>query len=166
LLLSNAPRRAYALVEAMTRMGLERELYGEVLSSGEATRDALIARTDPFFAGLAGRAYHLGPERDRSVFDGTGVEIAASIDGAGYIVNNTGPTELHETIVDYDDVLAGRRQTQAAHGLRQSGHRRPAGGQTIVCAGAYAQRYLAMGGLCGLSGQARSGDLQSRTGPS
>ena len=31
LLLSNAPRRAYALVEGMTRMGIPRDLYGEVL---------------------------------------------------------------------------------------------------------------------------------------
>src|SRR3954468_5992493 len=52
LLLSNAPRRSYALVEGMTRMGLGRELYGEVLSSGEAVRDALIKRDDAFFASL------------------------------------------------------------------------------------------------------------------
>ncbi|MHB1206415.1 MAG: HAD family hydrolase, partial [Rhodospirillaceae bacterium] len=63
LLLSNAPRRAYALVEAMTRMGLERDLYGEVLSSGEATNQALIRRDDAFFKTLGNRAYHLGPAR-------------------------------------------------------------------------------------------------------
>ena len=75
LLLSNAPRRAHALVEAMAKMGIPRDLYGEVLSSGEATRAALIARDDPFFAALGNRAYHLGPERDRSVFEDTGLEI-------------------------------------------------------------------------------------------
>src|SRR5688572_29198218 len=79
LLLSNAPRRAYALVEAMTRMGLSRDLYGEVLSSGEATREALIKRDDPFFAALGRRAYHLGPERDRSVFEDTDLEIVADL---------------------------------------------------------------------------------------
>ena len=61
-------------------MGIPRESYGEVLSSGEATRDALIARDDPFFAKLGNRAFHLGPERDRTVFEDTGVEIVDDID--------------------------------------------------------------------------------------
>ena len=69
LLLSNAPRRAHVMIESMTGMGIDRALYGEVLSSGEATRAAIIARDDPFFAALGTVAYHLGPERDRSLFE-------------------------------------------------------------------------------------------------
>ena len=37
ILLSNAPRRSRLLVDGMTSMGIARELYGDVFSSGEAT---------------------------------------------------------------------------------------------------------------------------------
>ena len=79
---ANAPRRARVLVDAMTRMGIPRDLYGEVLSSGEATREALIARKDPGFAGLGKRAYHLGPERDCSVFEDTHIELVPAVAAA------------------------------------------------------------------------------------
>jgi ribonucleotide monophosphatase NagD (HAD superfamily) len=104
LLLSNAPRRAHALVEGMTRMGLGRELYGEVLSSGEATRDALANRDDPFFAALGKRAYHLGPPRDRSVFEDTGVEVV-DMATAEFVVN-TGP-------ISWSSAPAGRSCARA-----------------------------------------------------
>ena len=152
LLLSNAPRRAYALVEGMTRMGIPRDLYGEVLSSGEAVREALIKRDDPFFASLGKRAYHMGPDRDRSVFDDTGIEIVAKVDDADFLMN-TGPTELDETVEHY---MAPMRRAIARHlpmvcanpdfvVLRA--------GREIVCAGAFAQRYVEMGGKVGYRGK-------------
>ena len=152
LLLSNAPRRAYALVEGMTRMGIPRDLYGEVLSSGEAVREALIKRDDPFFASLGKRAYHMGPDRDRSVFDDTGIEIVAKVDDADFLMN-TGPTELDETVEHY---IAPMKQAIARHlpmvcanpdfvVLRA--------GREIVCAGAFAQRYIEMGGKVGYRGK-------------
>lgn len=145
LLLSNAPRRAFALIEAMRRMGIERDLFGEVLSSGEATRAALIARDDPFFAALGRKVYHLGPERDRNVFDDTGLSIVSSVTEADFVLN-TGPGELTETVADYqrvlDDAVARRLPMVCANPdlvvMRA--------GQAVVCAGAIAARYKEMGG--------------------
>ena len=151
LLLSNAPRRAYALEEAMARMGLERALYGDVLSSGEAVREALIARDDPFFAALGQRSDHLGPERDRSVFDDAGLAIVP-LDEADFIVN-TGPCALTDTVDDYADVLAAgaaRRLPMVCANpdlvvLRE--------GRRVVCAGALALRYQELGGRVALRGK-------------
>jgi HAD superfamily hydrolase (TIGR01459 family) len=152
LLLSNAPRRAYALVEAMTKMGIARDLYGEVLSSGEATRDALIRKEDPFFAALGGKAYHLGPERDRSVFEDTGLEIVPRIEDADFIVN-TGPMGLDEKVDDYLGVL----DTAARRGLSMVCANPDfvviRGGRPIVCAGAIAARYRDLGGKVALRGK-------------
>jgi len=145
LLLSNAPRRAYALVEAMTRMGIDRGLYGEVLSSGEATRDALIARDDPFFAALGRTAYHLGPERDRSVFDDTGLAIVPDIAAADFVVN-TGPTELTHQVSDYQPVLDGALARRLPMVCANPDVVVLRAGRPVVCAGAIAARYAAMGG--------------------
>lgn len=151
ILLSNAPRRGYALIEAMTKMGIGRDLYGEVLSSGEATRDALIRREDPFFAALGRKAYHLGPERDRSVFDDTGI-ACVGIEDADFIVN-TGPAGLDETVEDYIGVL----ESGAARGLPMVCANPDfvvvRGGRRIVCAGALAQRYEQLGGKVALRGK-------------
>ncbi len=152
LLLSNAPRRAYALVDAMTRMGIGRDLYGDVLSSGEATRDALIRRDDPFFAALGRKAYHLGPERDRSVFEDTGLTIVPDLASAEFIVN-TGPISLDEKVDDYLAVLEPAARRALPMVCANPDHVVIRGGRPIVCAGALAVRYREMGGKVGLCGK-------------
>lgn len=152
LLLSNAPRRAYALIEAMARMGIERDLYGEVLSSGEATREALIAREDPFFAALGRRVYHLGPERDRSVFDDTHLEIVDTVATADFVVN-TGPDGLDDVVEDYTDILSAAVSRRLPMICANPDMVVIRGGQPIVCAGAIAKRYEALGGKVAYRGK-------------
>ena len=152
LLLSNAPRRAYALVEAMTKMGLERGLYGEVLSSGEAVNQALIRRDDPFFKALGTRCYHLGPARDRSVFDDAGLEIVDSLEAADFVVN-TGPGELHETVETYAAVLAAAAARRLPMVCANPDLVVMRAGAAVVCAGALAARYTALGGKVAFRGK-------------
>jgi HAD superfamily hydrolase (TIGR01459 family) len=152
LLLSNAPRRAYALVEAMTKMGIARDLYGEVLSSGEATRDALIKREDPFFAALGRNVYHLGPERDRSVFEDTGLAIVPDLADADFILN-TGPISLDEKVDDYLAVLEPAARRALPMVCANPDFVVIRGGRPIVCAGAIAARYREMGGKVALRGK-------------
>ncbi len=152
LLLSNAPRRAYALVEAMTKMGIGRELYGEVLSSGEATREALIKRDDPFFAALGRKVYHLGPERDRSVFEDTGLTIVSDLADADFIVN-TGPISLDEKVDDYLAVLEPAARRALPMVCANPDFVVIRAGRPIVCAGAIAARYTEMGGKVALRGK-------------
>jgi HAD superfamily hydrolase (TIGR01459 family) len=152
LLLSNAPRRAHALVEAMTRMGIGRELYGDVLSSGEATREALIKRDDPFFAALGTKVYHLGPERDRSVFEDTGLTIVPDLAAAEFILN-TGPISLDEKVEDYLAVLEPAARRNLPMVCANPDFVVIRAGRPIVCAGAIAGRYKEMGGKVGLRGK-------------
>lgn len=152
LLLSNAPRRAYALVHAMSNMGLDRTLYGEVFSSGEATRDELIARTDPFFANLGSKVYHLGPERDRSVFDETNLDIVASINTADFVVN-TGPVELDHAVDDYKEILRAAQNKRLPMVCANPDLVVIRGGRRIICAGAIARRYEALGGKVAYRGK-------------
>ncbi len=152
ILLSNAPRRAHALVEAMTKMGIGRDLYGEVLSSGEATRAALIKKDDPFFAALGDTVYHLGPERDRSVFEDTGLSIVSDIDAASFILN-TGPISLDEKVEDYLVVLERAAKRVLPMVCANPDFVVIRGGRPIVCAGAIAARYKEMGGAIALRGK-------------
>jgi len=104
ILLSNAPRRSHLLVDGMTNMGIKRDLYGDVFSSGEATWQELKSRKDPFFAGLGQRAYHIGPERDVSVLEETGIERLSDLREADFVLN-TGPVELDHSLEMYQPIL-------------------------------------------------------------
>lgn len=152
LLLSNAPRRAHALVETMTKMGLPRDLYGEVLSSGEATREALIKKDDPFFAALGSKAYHLGPERDRSVFEDTGLAIVSRLEDADFIMN-TGPISLDEKVEDYLAVLEPAARRGLPMVCANPDFVVIRAGKPIVCAGALAARYREFGGKVATRGK-------------
>ncbi|MGE5548780.1 MAG: TIGR01459 family HAD-type hydrolase [Solirubrobacterales bacterium] len=144
LLLSNAPRRGDALVEQMARMGIGRELYDLVLSSGEAVHTELKRRTDPFYAALGPNLYHLGPERDINVY--AGLDYApVDIDHADFILN-TGPWDVEETVEDYLPLLTKGIERNLPMVCANPDHVVIRQGRMIVCAGALAARYAEMGG--------------------
>ena len=147
VLLSNAPRRAYA-AEAMLRdMGLAPTLYAGLMTSGEAAHLALRTRTDPWFAALGRRVWHLGPERDRNVMDGLGLEIVASPAQAEFVLN-TGPDDHRgaQEVAAFEAVL----NECIHHGLPMICANPDLevirGGVRVICAGALAARYEQLGG--------------------
>ncbi len=144
-MLSNAPRRAETVADAMTEMGLDRALYDHVLSSGELAYRALEARIDPWHADLGRRCLHMGPDRDKGLFDGLGVEIVADPDEAQFIVN-TGPWLDGETVGDYEKVLTACARRNLAMVCANPDLEVIRGGRRIICAGTLAARYEELGG--------------------
>lgn len=145
LLLSNAPRRAHTLIAQMETFGIPRDLYGEVMSSGEAVRRELIDRTDPFFAALGHRCYHIGRPQDRSLFEDVSVEIVESLQDADYIVN-TSPREQDHQVADYEAELAVAIARDLPMVCANPDRVVIRQGKRIVCAGAIADRYSEIGG--------------------
>jgi HAD superfamily hydrolase (TIGR01459 family) len=144
--LSNAPRRAEKIAEALGEMGITPEFYDAVMSSGEAVYLALRDRTDEF-AALGETLYHLGPPRDRGVFDTLKLREATSPAEADFILN-TGP----------DDIL-GPQDPSVYEPILNEGlrHKKPMvcanpdlevirDGQRIICAGLLAEIYETAGG--------------------
>ncbi len=147
LLLSNAPRRAYAARQMLRTMGIEDALYTDILTSGEAVWMALRDRSDSWFAKLGRRAFLLGPERDRSVLLDLDLEIVGTPAGASFVVN-TGPddlgdpSELAPFVPVLDECLrAGLPMICANPDLVVI-----RGGSRILCAGALAEYYVQAGG--------------------
>lgn len=151
LLLSNAPRRGQALVEQMARMGIERDLYDLVLSSGEAVHMELARRSDPVYAALGPNLYHMGPERDRNVFEGLPY-TAVDIDHADFILN-TGPWHFDETVEDYLAVMQKGVARRLPMICANPDHVVIRQGRTVVCAGALAARYAELGGTVSMRGK-------------
>lgn len=144
-MLSNAPRRADALGEAMEEMGVPAHLRPIILSSGEATRIGLTERTDPWFEGVGKRCLHIGPARDENLFDDLDVEIVEDIADADLIIN-TGPWGDDETVADYEDTLAAGVAANIGMVCANPDLEVIRGGKRIICAGMLALRYEELGG--------------------
>ena len=152
ILLSNAPRRAQPLVDLMTSMGIDRSLYGHVLSSGEATREALLAKADPFFAALGPKAYHLGPDRDKNVLEGTGFLEVGDPDEADWVFN-TGPVDLSHSVEMYEPILHQLAKLDLPMVCANPDLVVMRQGQRVVCAGAFAKIYKDLGGTVAYRGK-------------
>jgi HAD superfamily hydrolase (TIGR01459 family) len=148
LLLSNAPRRAAAAQTMLRRLGIADHLDGRILTSGEATWLALRDRSDPWFARLGTRVYHIGPQRDRNVMEGLGLTLI-SVPGDATFTLNTGPDD---DTTDPRDLTAFIPELEACLSARlpmicaNPDHIVMRAGVRLLCAGALAAFYAAQGG--------------------
>lgn len=145
LMLSNAPRRAKAVIERMDEMGIDRGLYDQVVSSGELAYRALKKRDDPWHARLGRKCLHVGPARDNSILDGLDLEMVSAPEEAEFVLI-TGPWRDDERREDYDRVL----ELCAGHGLAMVCANPDLevirDGKRFVCAGTLAADYETLGG--------------------
>ena len=147
VMLSNAPRRAHAAAAGLAAMGIGAELYGGIITSGEVTHRMLRDRDDAAFAALGRRLYHLGPERDRNVYDGLDLVAVARPEQADFLLN-TGPDDSRSPT----DVALWEAELGACHaaGLPMVCANPDLevirGGARVICAGALALRYSDLGG--------------------
>ncbi len=145
--LSNAPRRAKPVGDGLRAMGVADDLYDGVVTSGEIVHAMLRDRPDPWWRALGNQLYHIGPERDRTVFADLSLEEVSDPANASFVLN-TGPDDLANPAdpAAFDDVLqacchAGLPMICANPDLEVI-----RGGARVVCAGTLAQRYGRMGG--------------------
>ena len=147
LLLSNVPRPNQPVRQMLRDMDIGDTLYTDLLTSGEAVRRALGEPPDLWWAELGRRVFHLGPARDRSTLDGLDLLRVETPAEAGFVLN-TGPDDRLEQadITAFEPVL----RACAAHRLPMICANPDLevirGGVRVLCAGALAMRYQALGG--------------------
>jgi HAD superfamily hydrolase (TIGR01459 family) len=147
LLLSNVPRPNAAVQTMMRGMGIDDALYTDILTSGEAVRRALQSPPDTWWSGLGARVYHLGPARDRPVLEGLPLIAVATPSEADFVLN-TGPDDHRNPsdMGEFEPTLqeCARHQLPMICGNPDLEVIR--GGVRVLCAGALAVRYQALGG--------------------
>lgn len=148
VLLSNAPRRAAVAQTALRAMGIGDDLYADIMTSGEATHLALAQRSDPWFAALGRRVFHIGPERDRNVIDGLDLVQVDRPDLADFALN-TGPDDLAgpSELADHEAMLQACRAAGLPMICANPDLEVIRGGVRVICAGALTERYEAIGGV-------------------
>lgn len=144
-LLSNAPRRSASAARRLEVLGIGADRFQHLMTSGEATHEALRDRSDPWHAALGRRFLHIGPDRDHDVFETLDLEDVDSPEEAEFVLN-TGILDYEHGLEVYEEVL----QACAARRLPMICANPDlvvlVGDTMVICAGLLAQRYEALGG--------------------
>jgi HAD superfamily hydrolase (TIGR01459 family) len=138
LLLSNAPRPASGVAAQLDRIGVARTAWDAIVSSGDAAR-AFVSAYAP------GPVFHLGPERDLSIYDGLGVSRGPA-DAAKAIVCTGLFDDETETPGTYTALLKSCNARGLPMVCANPDLTVERGGRIIYCAGAVAGAYEALGG--------------------
>jgi len=145
VMLSNSPRRAESLKQMMERMGIGRDHYNEVMSSGEAVFQELLTRRDPWFAALGKRCLLLGVERDRTLLVGLDLTLVETPEQADFILN-TGPDGPEAKLEDYLPLLDRAAELRLPMICANPDLVVMVDGLEVLCAGALAAYYEQKGG--------------------
>lgn len=145
VLITNAPRPAGPVREQLADLGIPADAFDDIVTSGDVTRELLLQHAGE-------KVLHVGPDRDLSLYDGTGVTLAAAEEAQ--VISCTGLfDDDSETPDDYRD----RLQALAARGLHMICANPDIvverGEHLIWCAGALARLYEDLGGTVSIAGK-------------
>jgi HAD superfamily hydrolase (TIGR01459 family) len=145
ILISNSPRPHGPVIEQLDALGVPREAWSRLVTSGDATR-VLLAERAP------GPAWKVGPDRDDALYEGLAVEFS-DLDHARFI-SVTGPYDDEtDEPADYRDrfVDAVARDLELICANPDIVVQR--GDKLIYCGGALAQLYESLGGRVTMAGK-------------
>ena len=138
ILITNAPRAGEAVARILDRLAVPRDAYDAITSSGDVTRGIVAARRGQ-------TVFHLGPQRDLSIFTGLDVTFAP-LQSADYVVCSGLFDDTTETPDSYRDMLAAIRVRSLFMVCANPDVVVERGDALVYCAGALADAYVALGG--------------------
>jgi HAD superfamily hydrolase (TIGR01459 family) len=145
ILISNSPRPAPGVIEQMDELGVPREAWSDIVTSGDVTRVLLTERRGaPVFT--------IGPKRDDPLYDGLGL-VFAPLEDAAFICCTGLVDDEVETPEDYRAMLtaaAGRDLEMICANPDIVVQR---GDRMIPCGGALARLYDELGGRTVMAGK-------------
>ena len=145
ILISNSPRPAGPVIEQLDSLGVPREAWSHIVTSGDATR-LLLAERAP------GPAWLIGPERDAPLYEDLGLE-ASELNEARFI-SVTGPyDDENDEPADYRDRFCAAIQRDLELICANPDIVVQRGDKLIYCGGALAQLYESLGGRVTMAGK-------------
>ena len=145
VLITNAPRPSPPILDQLARLGVPRDAFDAVVTSGDVTRAQLQAHSDI-------PVMHIGPDRDHSLFEGLDLALTDEA-GAGQVVCTGLVDDERETPEDYRALLE-RMVARDLPLLCANPDIVVERGSTLIwCAGALARLYEDLGGRVTILGK-------------
>ncbi|MBE9606445.1 TIGR01459 family HAD-type hydrolase [Acetobacteraceae bacterium H6797] len=144
--LSNAPRRGWFVEKQLAAMGVTGDLHDGAMTSGEITWINLRDRPDAFFQSLGDKAVHIGPERDHSTIETLPITLVSDPAEASFVLNTGPDPDLPADVGSHEAVLVACAAQKLPMVCVNPDREVMVAGQKLICAGALADRYMALGG--------------------
>ncbi|SDA67180.1 TIGR01459 family HAD-type hydrolase [Mesorhizobium qingshengii] len=144
VLITNSPRRNVDVVAQMNAIGVPSSAYDRVVTSGDVTRD-LIAEGPR-------KIFHIGGDRDFTIYDGLDVELVEEFEASGVVCTGLFDDEV-EKPEDYTELLRRLRARNLPFICANPDIMVERGERIIWCAGALARDYAQLGGRTLIAGK-------------
>lgn len=138
VLITNAPRPAGSVQRMLRRLHVGDDVYDGIVSSGDLTRGYIDEHRKQ-------RVFHIGPERDLSLYEGFGVSFG-DVEDADYLVCSGLFDDETEDAEDYRATLTRARERNLVFVCANPDIVVERGEKLIFCAGALAELYATLGG--------------------
>jgi HAD superfamily hydrolase (TIGR01459 family) len=145
ILITNAPNTAPKVAQHLVELGVDREAYDNLVTSGDVTRNLVMKHGGK-------KTYFIGTSRDLSLFKGLDIE-RVSIDQAQSVVITGLFNEIEETADDYAKSLAEMKQRNLTMICANPDKVVQKGNRLIPCAGAVAEAFEKIGGKVLMAGK-------------
>lgn len=145
ILITNAPRLSKDIYPQLARLGVPRDAFDTVITSGDVTAQLIAKQPDaPLF--------QFGPERDKSILEGLTNPIVDYSDAKLCLL--TGPLDdTIETTDIYHDLLEQMHDNAVEMICANPDLVVRSGNRMVICAGSIAQRYAQLGGKVSFAGK-------------
>ncbi len=144
VLVTNSPRPRDGVKIQMSALAVPSDCYDEVVTSGDATRD-LIAEAPS-------KVFHIGSDRDFSIYDGTHAELVEVREAQVVVCTGLFDDEV-EKPEDYAELLQRLRSRNIPFICANPDIIVERGERIIYCAGALAKEYGLLGGRTLVAGK-------------
>jgi HAD superfamily hydrolase (TIGR01459 family) len=144
VVLSNAPRLPNVTRTRLSAMGIDDTLFDDVMNSLLECHEELRDRTHPFFKALGTKIYHVGPERDRTVFEGLPYTLVDTVEKADFLLI-TGTDGWFKTTDSYTEMLTKAYDRGLPAVCANADRLVQNGDELVICAGAIAEAYQNLG---------------------
>lgn len=145
ILITNAPRPAESVARQLARMGVDERAWDRIVTSGDITRGLLRENRDK-------SVFHLGPDRDKSIFDGAEPAFAGPEDAELVVCSGLYDDDT-ETPDDYAGLLEGLAKRKPPMICANPDIMVERGERLVYCAGALADVYEDLGGSVTYTGK-------------
>ena len=144
VMITNSPRPHEGVEAQFATIGVPKASWDSVVTSGDVTRE--LVNSGPR------KVFHLGPDRDLSLFDGLDIDLVEEFEANSVVCTGLLDDEV-ETPDDYREILARLRARNLPFVCANPDIIVERGEKIIWCAGSLARAYAQLGGRTLIAGK-------------
>ena len=145
ILITNSPRSNLGVEKQLLEIGVDPASHDRIVTSGDVTQELMREHG-------GGKVYHVGPTRDHSIYDGTGVE-RVELDQAHAVLCTGLFDDRHDKLEDYDILLDDLKRRNLVMICANPDKIVRIGDRILYCAGKLAELYAARNGEVLMAGK-------------